>query len=226
MRVLLVEDNVGIAQGLLALLRQRGHVVDGVATLAAAETALHTQGWDAVLLDLGLPDGDGCDLLARWRAGAPGRHATPPNVPVLILTARDRLGERISGLKLGADDYLVKPFDIDELDARLHAVVRRAIGQAQPCHAWRDLRIDPAARTVLRGDTPVELSVREFDLLLALVQARGRVLTREHLAQLLYGWGEEIASNAIEVHVHHLRRKLGSDIVLTRRGVGYELGGA
>lgn len=230
MRILLIEDDIGIAQGLLAMLRQRGHVADGVRTLEQGWTALSLHDWDLLLLDLGLPDGDGLDLLARLRqAGCTGTatgaaaNRPPRDLPVIILTARDDIGERIAGLNQGADDYLVKPFDIDELQARIHAVLRRMAGRAQTQMAWRDVDIDPVARRVTRAGTPIELSPREYTLLLTLLQARGRVLTREHLQERVYGWGEEVASNALEVHVHHLRRKLGADIIETRRGVGYAL---
>ncbi len=228
MRILLIEDDIGIAQGLLAMLRQRGHVADGVRSLEQGRTALSLHDWDLLLLDLGLPDGDGLELLARLRQGAgTGTGAAakrpPRDLPVIILTARDDIGERIAGLNQGADDYLVKPFDIDELQARIHAVLRRMAGRAQSQMAWRDVDIDPVARRVTRAGTPIDLSPREYTLLLTLLQAGGRVLTREHLQERVYGWGEEVASNALEVHVHHLRRKLGPDIIETRRGVGYAL---
>ena len=228
MRILLIEDDIGIAQGLLAMLRQRGHVADGVRSLEQGRTALSLHDWDLLLLDLGLPDGDGLELLARLRQGAgtgagAAANRPPRDLPVIILTARDDIGERIAGLNQGADDYLVKPFDIDELQARIHAVLRRMAGRAQSQMAWRDVDIDPVARRVTRAGTPIDLSPREYTLLLTLLQAGGRVLTREHLQERVYGWGEEVASNALEVHVHHLRRKLGADIIETRRGVGYAL---
>jgi DNA-binding response OmpR family regulator len=223
MRILVVEDDAGIALGLRANLQQRGYAVDACASLASAWSALSSEPFDLVLLDLGLSDGDGGDLLLqlrRARAGAAG--ALPdPLTPVLIMTARDQVSSRIAGLDLGADDYLAKPFDPDELAARMRALRRRAAGRAQPKLRYGELEIDPAARTVLRAGVPVDLSAREFSVLLALLEARPHVLSRPQIEAKLYNWDAALESNAIEVHVHRLRRKLGEDVVRTVRGVGY-----
>ncbi len=218
MRILLAEDDVLLGDGLRAGLRQQGFVVDWVRDGLAAERELCAPGqpYAAAVLDLGLPLKDGLDVLARLRH-------EQITLPVLVLTARDAVPERIRGLDLGADDYVVKPIDLQELGARLRALVRRAHGQTQELLRVQDLVLDPAARTVQRGARPVPLSTREFDLLQVLMLAAGRVLSREQLAQQLYSWGQEVESNAIEVHVHHLRRKLGSDLIQTVRGVGYVL---
>jgi DNA-binding response OmpR family regulator len=219
MRILVVEDDAGIALGLRTNLQQRGYAVDACASLAAAWTALCTEPFDLVLLDLGLADGDGGDLLLQLRQA---RKAMPdPLTPVLIMTARDQVADRISGLNLGADDYLVKPFDLDELEARMRALLRRAAGRAHPLLAHGELVIDPAAHTVLRAGQMVDLAPREFTLLLLLLESRGRVLSRQQLEARLYNWQDAVGSNAIEVHVHHLRRKLGEGLIQTMRGVGY-----
>jgi two-component system OmpR family response regulator/two-component system response regulator QseB len=223
MRILVVEDDAGIALGLRTNLQQRGYAVDVCASMASAWTALSGEHFDLVLLDLGLADGDGGELLLQLRhvrAGAPG--ALPdPLTPVLIMTARDQVADRISGLNLGADDYLVKPFDLDELEARMRALLRRAAGRAHPLLVHGELVIDPAARTVLRAGAAVELAPREFALLLLLLESRGRVLSRQQLEARLYNWQDAVGSNAVEVHVHHLRRKLGEGLIQTMRGVGY-----
>ncbi len=222
MRILVVEDDAGIAAGLSATLQQRGYAVDVCGRLADAWNALCAEAFSAVLLDLGLPDGDGGELLQRLRAGAERGAALPdPATPVLILTARDQVHQRIAGLDLGADDYLVKPFDVDELEARLRALLRRAAGRAAPTLCHGDLEVDPAARTVRRAGQPVEMSPREFSVLLVLLESRGRVLSRQQIEERLYNWQTAVESNAIEVHVHHLRRKLGNDRIVTMRGVGY-----
>ncbi|MCO5337758.1 response regulator transcription factor [Delftia tsuruhatensis] len=227
MRILVVEDNAGIAAGLQANLQQRRYAVDVCSTMADAWHALEMERFDAVLLDLGLPDGDGSEILRRLRSPRrPGSdsHALPdPNTPVLILTARDQVRERIAGLDLGADDYLVKPFDIDELEARLRAMLRRAGGQAAPVIRHGELEVDPAARTVRRDGKLVEMSPREFSVLWVLLQARGRVLSRQQIEEHLYSWGTAVESNAVEVHIHHLRKKLGNASIVTMRGVGYFL---
>ena len=214
MRVLLAEDDPLLGDGLRAGLRQLGFLVDWVRDGAAAERELRAQPYAAAVLDLGLPLKDGMEVLASVRrAGI--------TLPVLVLTARDALPDRIRGLDGGADDYVVKPVDLNELAARLRALVRRAHGQAQECLTAHDVVLDPAARTVLLAGAPVPLQAREFDLLHALMLNAGRVLSREQLEQHLYSWGQEVESNAIEVHVHHLRRKLGSALIQTVRGVGY-----
>jgi len=216
MRILLVEDDKLLGDGVQAGLAQSGFTVDWVKDGIAAELALNTGEYAGVVLDLGLPRLSGLDLLARLRRGG-------DKVPVLILTARDRVEDRVKGLDAGADDYLVKPFDLHELAARLRALVRRSRGEAAPELRVGEIELDPAARCVRFRGRPVELSVREFALLQELMLNAGRVLSREQLAQRLYSWGEEIESNAIEVHVHHLRRKLAPELVRTVRGVGYLL---
>ena len=220
MRVLVVEDDPGIAAGLQAHLRAQGWAVDAVDGLAPAWTALLTEPFDLMLLDLGLPDGDGQDLLRRLRANPAGRR--PDNgMPVLIMTARDQVTSRIAGLDSGADDYLTKPFDADELAARMRALQRRAAGRARATITCGELEIDPAARSVLRAGVPVDLSAREFAVFQALLEARPRVLSRAQIETKLYDWDHMLDSNAIEVHVHHLRRKLGEQVIRTVRGVGY-----
>ncbi|MES1162680.1 MAG: winged helix-turn-helix domain-containing protein, partial [Rhizobacter sp.] len=209
-----VEDDPLLGDGLRAGLQQLGFQVDWVRDGEAASRELRSEGYVAAVLDLGLPRKDGLDVLAEARrAGA--------KLPVLVLTARDAVPDRIRGLDLGADDYVVKPVDLHELAARLRALVRRAHGQPQECLQAQDVVLDPAARSVRCGGEPVALSPREFDLLQAWMLAAGRVLTREQLEQQLYRWGREVESNAIEVHIHHLRRKLGAELIQTVRGVGY-----
>ncbi|GCL64230.1 response regulator transcription factor [Pseudaquabacterium pictum] len=216
MRILLAEDDTLLGDGLRAGLRLAGFQVDWVRDGPAAERELRAQPYAAAVLDLGLPGMDGIDVLASVRrAGV--------TLPVLVLTARDAVPDRIKGLDTGADDYVVKPVDLDELAARLRALVRRAAGQPQEQLQAGDIRLDPAARTVQRGTEPVALSTREFDLLQALLLNAGRVLSREQLEQHLYSWGREVESNAVEVHIHHLRKKLGADCIQTVRGVGYLL---
>ena len=216
MRILLVEDDKLLGDGLRAGLRQLGFQVDWVRDGDAAERELRAQPYAAAVLDLGLPFKDGMDVLAAVRrAGV--------TLPVLVLTARDAVPDRIRGLDVGADDYIVKPVDLDELAARLRALVRRAHGHTQDRLQVEDVVLDPAARMVWRAGQPVALAQREFDLLHALMLGAGRVLSREQLEQQIYGWGQEVESNAIEVHIHHLRSKLGSELIQTVRGVGYAL---
>ncbi len=223
MRVLIVEDDAGIATGLAATLRHDGHAVETRSTLEHAWDLLRMASFDAVLLDLGLPDGDGTELLRRLRASRRpvAGESTDPTTPVLIMTARDAVPDRVSGLDEGADDYLVKPFDPQELLARLRVALRRSAGRSSPLLRHADLVVDPAARTVRRAGVEVTLSTKEFALLMTLLQSIGQVLTRSRLEGALYGDGERVESNAIEVHVHHLRRKLGTDLIRTIRGVGY-----
>ena len=217
MRILLAEDDTLLGDGLRAGLRQLGFQVDWVRDGAAAERELRAEPYAAAVLDLGLPLMDGMDVLAAVRrAGV--------TLPVLVLTARDAVPERIRGLNLGADDYVIKPVDLAELAARLRALVRRAHGRPQESLTAQDVVLDPAARSVSQAGVPVALSGREFDLLQVLMLNAGRVLSREQLEQHLYAWGQEVESNAIEVHVHHLRRKLGNALIQTVRGVGYLLG--
>lgn len=216
MRILLVEDDSLLGDGLRAGLRQLGFQVDWVRDGEAAERELRTDSYVAAVLDLGLPRKDGLDVLASVRR-------TGVSTPVLVLTARDAVHERIRGLDAGADDYVVKPVDLDELAARLRALVRRAHGQPIECLSAQDVVLDPAARSVRQAGEPVNLSTREFDLLQAFMLSANRVLSREQLEQQLYSWGQEVESNAIEVHIHNLRRKLGSGLIHTVRGVGYML---
>ena len=225
MRALVVEDDPGIASGLSQSLRQAGYAVDVCASVHSAWTALRVEPFDVMLLDLGLPDGDGLDLLARLRGHA-DRASQPDllprrDMPVLIMTARDGVSDRISGLDSGADDYIVKPFDANELLARLRAMLRRAGGRSNPLIQHGDLVVDPAAHTVRRAGEPVALGGKEFALLLTLLQARPQVLSKSRLESALYGFDEGLESNAIEVHIHHLRRKLGESLIKTVRGVGY-----
>lgn len=214
MRILIAEDDPLLGDGLKAGLCQLGFQVDWVRDGDAAERELRAQPYAAAVLDLGLPRKDGMDVLsAVRRAGI--------SFPILVLTARDAIPDRIRGLNAGADDYVLKPVDLHELAARLRALVRRAHGQTQECLSAQDVVLDPAARSVLQGSKLVPLSTREFDLLHAFMLNAGRVLSREQLEQYLYSWGQEVESNAVEVHVHNLRRKLGNPIIQTVRGVGY-----
>lgn len=216
MRILLVEDDPLLGDGIRAGLRQQGFQVDWVCDGEAAQRELRAQPYAAAVLDLGLPRLDGIDVLRRARrAGV--------ELPILVLTARDAVPDRIRGLDIGADDYVVKPVDLHELGARLRALVRRSHGRPREQLQAQDVVLDPAARTVFRAGVPVTLSVREFDLLHVPMLNAGRVLSREQIEQHLYSWGEEVESNAVEVHVHRLRSKLGSDLIRTVRGVGYVL---
>jgi DNA-binding response OmpR family regulator len=216
LRLLLVEDDTSLAAGLSLALRNKGFAVNHVARGDHALLATETDPPDLIILDLGLPDMDGLDVLRQLRN-------TNRTIPVLILTARDTTSEKVAGLDLGADDYLAKPFDIDELDARLRAMSRRLGSATGSILTAGDLSLNLATRELTKGDQPVDLSRREYALLRALLENRGKVLTRESLEGKLYAWGEEVASNALEVHIHHLRRKLGADVIKTVRGIGYSL---
>lgn len=214
MRILLAEDDPLLGDGLRAGLRQQGFQVDWVRDGAAAARELRAEPYAAAVLDLGLPLMDGLEVLSATRAAG-------LKLPVLVLTARDAVPDRIRGLDLGADDYVVKPVDLGELAARLRALVRRAHGQPQERLQAHGVALDPAARNATQAGQSVPLPAREFDLLHALMLNAGRVLSREQLEQHLYSWGQEVESNTIEVHVHHLRRKLGAALIQTVRGVGY-----
>ncbi|MGE5088891.1 MAG: response regulator [Candidatus Levyibacteriota bacterium] len=214
MRTLLVEDDAPLGDGVKAGLSAAGFAVDWLRDGIAAELALRSGEYGVIVLDLGLPRLSGLELLRRLRASG-------NKTPVLILTARDAVEDRVKGLDSGADDYLVKPFDLGELAARLRALVRRSGGEAAPVLRAGGVELDPATRRAAFRGAPVDLPAREFSLLHALMLAAGRVLTREQLAERLYSWGEEIESNAIDVHVHHLRRKLAPGVIRTVRGVGY-----
>jgi len=216
MRVLLVEDDRMIGESVRMALRQEGHAVDWVRDGRAAETSAATEPFDLLLLDLGLPQRDGLEVLRALR----GRGDA---TPVIVVTARDALQDRVAGLDAGADDYIVKPFELEELFARMRAVVRRRAGRSAPVYEHGDVRIDPATREVMRGGEPVVLSAREYAVLEALMLRPGAVLSRAQLEDRLYGWGEAVESNAVSVYVHQLRRKLGADFIRNVRGVGYFL---
>ena len=216
MRLLLVEDDPMVGESIRDGLGQEGYTVDWVRDGKGAETALGAEPYAAVLLDLGLPRMDGLDVLRAARAQR-------NDVPILVITARDAVADRIKGLDAGADDYLVKPFDLDELAARVRALVRRAEGRAEPVVRHGPIALDPATRAVTLRGRPVELSGREFALLQALLARPGAVLSRAQLEERLYGWDEEVGSNAVEVHIHNLRRKLGADTIRNVRGVGYTI---
>jgi two-component system OmpR family response regulator len=218
MNLLLVEDDEMLAQAMKTGLQRDGYRVDWVNDAAAARLALSSEhGFGAVLLDLGLPNGSGIGVLQAMRA----RYDA---TPVLIVTARDQLSDRIAGLDAGADDYVVKPFQLDELSARLRAVVRRSQGRVSPMLTQGDVVVDPARRSVTRAGEPVTLSVNEYRTLLALMERRGWVVTRAQLEDAVYGGASNIESNTIAVYVHQLRRKLGDELIATVHGFGYRIG--
>ena len=214
MRLLLAEDDLMIGASVQRGLHQEGYGVDWLRDGREVEPALAATAYDLLLLDLGLPGRNGLDALVGLRAAG-------HSLPVLILTARDAVADRIRGLDSGADDYLVKPFDLDELAARVRALLRRHAGRADPVLRLGDLAFDPVARSVSLGGQPVALSARELALLEALIEQPGRPLSRAQLEERIYGWGEEVESNAVEVHIHSLRRKLGAHAIRNLRGVGY-----
>lgn len=216
MRILLVEDDAMIGEAVRLGLKKQGMTVDWVKDGVSAKAALAAEPFDLVLLDLGLPGMDGLQVLRYARSSG-------KKVPILILTARDSVTDRIKGLDAGADDYIVKPFDLNELAARVRAVLRRHAGRAEPVIEHLGVRLDPASHEVTRDGEPVSLSQREFALLEALLERPGQVLSRGQLEERLYGWGEEVESNAVEVHIHNLRKKLGSAYILNVRGVGYRV---
>lgn len=214
MRILLVEDDGLLGNGIEVGLKQAGFTVDWARDGNAAQLALMTTTYALVVLDLGLPQVPGMTVLAQLRAGG-------SDVPVLILTARDLVADRVAGLEAGADDYLVKPFDLAELVARMRALLRRAKGRSVPALRHGDLTFDPASLLVQRGAETIALSAREGAILTDLFEQRGVALSRARLEESLYGWNEEVDSNAIEVHIHNLRKKLGAELIQTIRGVGY-----
>ena len=214
MRLLLVEDDTMIGESVLDLLRAEHYAVDWVKDGEMADTALRSQTYDLVLLDLGLPRRDGLSVLRAMRA-------RKERIPVLIATARDSVQQRIEGLDAGADDYVLKPYDLDELLARIRALVRRAAGRAEPVYEHKGVTINPASREVTVGDQPVVLSAREWAVLEPLIARPGLVLSRAQLEEKLYGWKDEISSNAVEVYIHGLRKKLGAELIQNVRGVGY-----
>lgn len=214
MRLLLVEDDPMIGESVRQGLRQDGFTVDWARDGKDAELALEAEPYALVLLDLGLPGKSGLDLLERLRRRGDG-------IPVLIMTARDTVADRVRGLDTGADDYLVKPFDLEEMSARIRALLRRRAGRSQPGIAYGALTLDPATHEVTLRGKPLLLSAREFALLRALLEKPGAVLSRARLEEILYGWDEEVESNAVEVHIHNMRKKLGVDAIRNVRGVGY-----
>jgi two-component system response regulator QseB len=216
MTLLLVEDDVMIGEAMRSGLKRDGFAVNWVLDGEAAEAALRAEEFDLLLLDLGLPRKDGLAVLQGLRA----RHQ---DLPVLIITARDAVSDRVQGLDAGADDYLVKPFDLDELAARIRALLRRKSGRTEPRIEHLDVVLNPATHVVTQGGREIALSPREFALLQLLMERAQSVHSRTQIEESLYGWGEEVESNAVEVHIHALRRKLGADFILTVRGVGYRL---
>ncbi|KZT17629.1 DNA-binding response regulator [Acidovorax sp. GW101-3H11] len=214
MRLLLVEDDPMIGEAVQDLLRAEHYAVDWARDGDAADTALRTQPYDLVLLDLGLPKRDGLAVLRDLRT-------RKDRTPVLVATARDAVAQRIEGLDAGADDYVLKPYDLDELLARIRALLRRAAGRAEPVYEHQGVSINPATREVTVRGTPVVLSGREWAVLEPLIARPGMVLSRQQLEDKLYGWGDEVSSNAVEVYVHGLRKKLGPELVLNVRGVGH-----
>jgi len=216
MRVLIVEDDPILSDGLRAGLGLAGWTIDAVASCAYARAALQTSKFDAVVLDLMLPDGSGLDLLQELRAAG-------DVTPIVLLTALDRVVDRVKGLDTGADDYLGKPFDLDELVARVRAAARRGEGRAAPCQKSGGLVLDPARLAVTLDSKPINVSRREFAVLSALAERPGVIRSKTELEDRLYGWQEEVESNAIEVHIHNLRAKIGREVIETVRGLGYRL---
>lgn len=220
MRILLIEDDPLIGDGIKEGLSEQDHSVDWITDGALANDALAPSScYDAVILDLVLPNADGLDILRHWRR-------TDKNVPVLVLSARASTDERVEGLDLGADDYMGKPFALKELTARLQALVRRSRGEASPYLEHGKLRLDTASRTLYYKGEPIALSGRELRLLEIFFQHRRQTLSKSFLENKLYAWGEEVCSNTIEVHIHHLRRKLGKSVIRTIHGIGYTMGEA
>jgi DNA-binding response OmpR family regulator len=214
MRLLLAEDDQMIGAAVRDVLLQDGYVVDWLRDGQRADAALATGQYDLALLDLGLPGKDGLAILRSLRSR---RQA----IPVIVITARDAVESRIAGLDAGADDYIVKPFDLDELAARIRSALRRSAGRAEPDLALGDVSVNLTQRTVLRGGHAVTLSAREYAIVEALALRPGAILSRGQLEQRMYGWGEEVDSNAVEVHIHAIRKKLGADFIRNVRGVGY-----
>mgnify|MGYP001765624221 FL=1 len=214
MRLLLVEDDPALGEGIRAALKPEGYTVDWLQDGLSAVHAIEQESFDLVILDLGLPRLDGLQVLKRVRSG---KH----QLPVLVLTARDATDDRIAGLDAGADDYLVKPFDVAELKARLRALLRRSFNRSEPLLEYRGIVLDPSSQLVTWQGQSLSLPRKEFLLLHELLVQPGRVLTRDRLQQVLYGWDEEVESNALEVHVHHLRKKFFPELIRTVRGVGY-----
>jgi DNA-binding response OmpR family regulator len=216
MRLLLVEDDVMIGESVLDLLRDEGYAVDWVKDGEVALTVLESHTYDLILLDLGLPKCDGLSVLRTLRRNK-------DLSPVLVATARDAIAQRIEGLDAGADDYIVKPYDLGELLARIRSLTRRAAGRAEPVYAQAGVSLDPATHEVLVNGQPVLLSAREGAILQMLLVHPGLVLSRKHIEEKLYSWKDEVSSNAVEVHIHSLRKKLGADLIQNVRGVGYTI---
>ncbi len=214
MRLLLVEDDPLIGDGIRTGLSQEDYSVDWFTEARTAEMALQSEEYDLMVLDLGLPDKSGLDILKHLRSQG-------SSLPVLILTARDAVNDRVTGLDSGADDYMLKPFDLDELSARLRALLRRSSGRASSEIAHGDIVLDPAAHSVNQGGNKIDISPREYAVLHLLLSNTGKVMSRSRLEEGLYSWDGEVESNAIEVYIHHLRKKLGADLIRTIRGVGY-----
>ncbi|WP_317203323.1 response regulator [Janthinobacterium sp.] len=214
MRILLVEDDPQLGRATQLGLGQADYAVDWVRSAEAAATALLTHEYAAILLDLGLPGEDGMDFLRRLRVGG-------CDAALLIVTARDQVAQRVAGLDAGADDFIIKPFDLDELAARIRSASRRLAGRSRELLRHGELELDGAARQVRRGGVAVAVTTREYSILQMLVEHSGQIISRGRLEQALYGWGEEIDSNSIQVHVHHLRRKLGKDVIRTVHALGY-----
>ena len=227
MRLLLIEDDRMIGDSLRGALKLEGYAVDWVRDAAAAQATLASERFDLILLDLGLPAVGAPHADVQPAGGLVvlrGLRARQDSTPCIVLTARDGPGDKVAGLDAGADDYLVKPFDLDELTARIRAVLRRHAGRGQSAITFGGVTLDPATRQVTRDGAPVLLSAREFAVLEALMQRPGALLSRAQLEDRLYGWGEEIESNAVSVYIHQLRRKLGGDFIQNVRGVGYFVG--
>lgn len=216
MRILVVEDDTILLDGLTVGLGLAGFTVDAVSSCGDADAALATQNYNAVVLDLMLPDGSGLDVLKSMRQAR-------DETPVLLLTARDQVPERIAGLDAGADDYVGKPFDLHELAARVRAIARRGTGRASATLKWQSVELDPAEMSVHLNGEPLRLTRREFSILRTLMERPTATVSKSALEEALYGWQEEVESNAVEVHIHHLRSKLGAGFIETVRGVGYKL---
>jgi two-component system response regulator QseB len=216
MRILIVEDDETLADGLSVGLRMTGHTPELVTTIADAREAVEQGGFAAIVLDIMLPDGTGLEFLTQLRLRG-------NDTPVLLLTALDQIEDRVAGLDKGADDYLGKPFDLEEVSARLRAIIRRKEGRAAPGLNWNGLYVDPARMTGRKDDCHIEFSPREFTILQALLERPGAILSKSTLEDRLYGWQEGVESNAVEVHIHKLRAKLGADFIQTIRGAGYRL---
>lgn len=214
MRLLLIEDDALIGDGIQAGLNQMGYAIDWVQDAEAGAHALSIESYDGLILDVGLPRQSGLDLLKQLRGAG-------NELPVLILTARESIHDKIMGLDTGADDYMIKPFDLEELAARLRAILRRAQGRANPYLEYGSLRLDPAAKTLTLDAETITLSQKELLILQTLLENIGKIMSRNRLEESLYGWDDMIESNAVEVHIHHLRKKLGKNLIRTIRGIGY-----